>query len=189
MLLALREGRSFTDMVSNWDVQHFSALARGRLLRRARRHPHGLLPRPADACWPAWLALGIPVAVGGVVLSLVCSAVAAGALLRLGGPWAAVAWLFAPPAVFTTVPYTESLFCAAAFWAWERARADRWAAAAVLAAAACTVRVSGLFLLGALAVMVLTSRGVGPARPGPAAGLAAAARRRDRRLRHLPARR
>ena len=97
------------------------------------------------------LALGIPVAVGGVVLSLVCSAVAAGALLRLGGPWAAVAWLFAPTAVFTTVPYTESLFCAAAFWAWERARADRWAAAAVLAAAACTVRVSGLFLLGALA--------------------------------------
>ena len=28
------------------------------------------------------------------------------------------------------VPYTESLFCAAAFWAWERARSDRWLAAA-----------------------------------------------------------
>ena len=29
--------------------------------------------------------------------------------------------LFAPTAVFTMVPYTESLFCAVAFWAWERA--------------------------------------------------------------------
>lgn len=159
VLLALREGRSFTDMVSNWDVQHFSALARGGYFAE----PDGILMAffpGLPTLLAGGLALGIPVAVGGVVLSLVCSAVAAGALLRLGGPWAAVAWLFAPPAVFTTVPYTESLFCAAAFWAWERARADRWAAAAVLAAAACTVRVSGLFLLGALAVMVLTSRGV-----------------------------
>ena len=92
------------------------------------------------------------------MLSLAGSAVAAAALLRLGGPWAAVAWLFAPTAVFTVVPYTESLFCAAAFWAWERARADRWAAAAMLAAAACTLRVSGLFLVGALFILLITTR-------------------------------
>ena len=105
----------------------------------------------------------MPVAVTGVVLSLVGSAVAAAALLRLGGPWAAVAWLFAPTAVFTTVPYTESLFCAAAFWAWERARADRWlAAAAALTAVACTFRVSGLFLVGALLVMIITTRAAWP---------------------------
>ena len=53
------------------------------------------------------------------------------------------------------MPYTESLFCAAAFWAWERARADKWAAAAALAAIACTVRVSGLFLVGALLVLMI----------------------------------
>jgi hypothetical protein len=103
------------------------------------------------------LGLGVPVAVTGVVVSLACSAVAAAALYRLGGPVAAVAWLFAPTAVFTTVPYTESLFCAAAFWAWERARSDRWVAAVLLAAVACSVRVSGLFLIGALAVMILTT--------------------------------
>jgi hypothetical protein len=97
------------------------------------------------------------VAVSGVVLSTVGSAVAAAAMLRLGGPWAAVAWLFAPTAVFTVVPYTESLFCAAAFWAWERARANSWPAAALLTGLACTVRVSGLFLVGALFVMILTS--------------------------------
>ena len=120
------------------------------------------------------------------MLSLAGSAVAAAALLRLGGPWAAVAWLFAPTAVFTVVPYTESLFCAAAFWAWERARADRWAAAAMLAAAACTLRVSGLFLVGALFVMLITTRGTNwphQDQPGHLAGRAAGG---DGRLRHLP---
>jgi hypothetical protein len=159
VLLALREGRSFTDMVSNWDVQHFTRLAEGGYFAE----PDGILMAffpGLPTLLAGFLALGVPVAVGGVLLSLACSAVAAGALLRLGGPWAAVAWLFAPPAVFTTVPYTESLFCAAAFWAWERARADRWAAAALLTAAACTVRVSGLFLIGALAVMLLTAGGL-----------------------------
>jgi Gpi18-like mannosyltransferase len=55
------------------------------------------------------------------------------------------------------VPYTESLFCALAFWAWERARADRWLAAALLTSLACTVRCPGLFLIGALLVMIITS--------------------------------
>ncbi|HEX8509686.1 MAG TPA: hypothetical protein VF635_09370 [Propionibacteriaceae bacterium] len=157
LLLAISSGRSLTDMVSNWDVQHFTNLATGGYLAK----PDGTLM----AFFPgfplllhAGLLLGVPVAVTGVVLSLLGSAVAAAALFRLGGPWAAVAWLFAPTAVFTTVPYTESLFCAAAFWAWERARADRWLAAALLAQLACTVRVSGLFLLGALFVMIVTRR-------------------------------
>ena len=156
LLLAVYQGRTFTDMVSNWDVQHFTALARGGYLAE----PDGILMAffpGLPALLAVGLALGVPVAVGGVVISLACSAVAAAALLRLGGPAAAVVWLFAPTAVFTTAPYTESLFCAAAFWAWERARAGRWLPAAALAAAACTVRVSGLFLVGALAVMILSA--------------------------------
>ncbi|HZA74008.1 MAG TPA: hypothetical protein VE476_14000 [Propionibacteriaceae bacterium] len=158
LLLAVVEGRSVSEMVSNWDVRHFENLATNGYLGE----PDGTLM----AFFPGLpgllalgLAVGIPIQVTGVVLSLAGSAVAAAALLRLGGPWAAVAWLFAPTAVFTAVPYTESLFCAAAFWAWERARADRWAAAAMLAAAACTLRVSGLFLVGALFVMLITTRG------------------------------
>ena len=157
LLLAVLEHRRLGEMVMNWDVRHFENLAM-----------HGYLAEPSGilmAFFPGLptllsvgLSLGIPIAVTGVVISLAGSAVAAAALLRLGGPWAAVAWLFAPTAVFTTVPYTESLFCAAAFWAWERARADRWWAAAALTALACTLRVSGLFLVGALVVMILTSR-------------------------------
>jgi Mannosyltransferase (PIG-V) len=156
LLLAVLQHRTLTDMVSNWDVQHFAKLAVSGYFAE----PNGTLM----AFFPGWplilsvfAQLGVPVAIGGVVLSTACSAVAAAALYRLGGPWAAVAWLFAPTAVFTMVPYTESLFCAVAFWAWERARSDRWLGAVTLTAVACMVRVSGLFLIGALLVMVFTS--------------------------------
>lgn len=164
LLLAVLQRRPLTAMVSNWDVEHFTRLAEGGY----RARPDGTLM----AFFPALpgllrlgLAVGVPVAVTGVVVAAIGSMVAAAALVRLGGPAAAVAWLFAPTAVFTTVPYTESLFCAAAFWAWERARADRWPAAAALAGVACTVRVSGLFLVVALVVMLVTSR------PGWSGGL------------------
>jgi Mannosyltransferase (PIG-V) len=160
LVLAVWQGRTLTNMVSNWDVQHFTRLAEGGYYAE----PDGTLM----AFFPGlpvilsmFLQLGVPVAITGVVLSLICSAVAAVALMRLGGPWAAIIWLFAPTAVFTTVPYTESLFCAVAFWAWERARSDRWLAAATLAAIACSVRVSGLFLVGALFVMIITTRRIG----------------------------
>ncbi len=156
LVLAVVQQRTLTDMVSNWDVQHFGKLAVGGYLADADGTLMAFFPG-----WPVILSLfsqlGVPVAISGVIISTACSAVAAAALYRLGGPWAAVAWLFAPTAVFTMVPYTESLFCAMAFWAWERARADRWLAAALLTSLACTVRVSGLFLVGALLVMIITS--------------------------------
>jgi hypothetical protein len=157
LLLAVVQHRTLTNMVSNWDVEHFSKLAAGGYFA----DPNGTLMAffpGLPVIFSLFSQLGVPVAITGVVLSTVCSAIAAAALYRLGGPWAAVAWLFAPTAVFTMVPYTESLFCAAAFWAWERARSDRWLAAAVLTAVACTVRVSGLFLIGALLVMIITDR-------------------------------
>lgn len=155
LLLALYEHRTLTSMVSNWDVQHFSQLARGGYLSG----PNLMAFFPGlPGLLSAGLSLGLPIPITGVILSTAGSAVAAVALYRLGGPWAAIAWLFAPTAVFTTVPYTESLFCAAAFWAWERARSNHWLAAAGLTALACTLRVSGLFLIGALFVMIITTR-------------------------------
>ena len=67
------------------------------------------------------------------------------------------AWLFAPTAVFTVVPYTESLFAPLPSGRGS-ARSDRWLAAAALTAVACTLRVSGLFLIGALLVMIITEK-------------------------------
>ncbi len=157
LVLAVLEHRRLGEMVMNWDARHFEKLAMNGYLGEPDGTLMAFFPGLPAILWFG-LSLGIPVALTGVLVSLAASAAGAAALLRLGGPWAAVAWLFAPTAVFTTVPYTESLFCAAAFWAWERARADRWWAAAVLTAAACTLRVSGLFLVGALLVLILTSR-------------------------------
>jgi hypothetical protein len=155
LVLAVVQHRSLTDMVSNWDVELFSKLAAGGYLADPKGTLMAFFPGLPAIFW-LFGQSGVPVAITGVILSIVCSAIAAAALYRLGGQWAAVAWLFAPTAVFTVVPYTESLFCAAAFWAWERARSDRWLAAAALTAVACTLRVSGLFLIGALLVMIIT---------------------------------
>jgi hypothetical protein len=157
LVLAVVQGQSITNMVSNWDVQHFSKLAADGYLADPDGTLMAFFPGLPAIFW-LFEQLGVPVAITGVVLSMACSAFAAAALYRLGGPWAAVAWLFAPTAVFTVVPYTESLFCAAAFWAWERARSDRWLAAAALTAVACTLRVSGLFLIGALLLMIITEK-------------------------------
>jgi len=178
LVTAAVHGWSAVGVLGNWDVAHFARIAR-----------QGYAPDHREMAFFPGLPLlmrlgssiGLPPEITGMVLSLVGSALAAAALLRLAGPegttdrragtwpagtwsagrwsagtWSAVAWLIAPTAVFTVVGYTEALFCAAAFWAWERARADRWATAALLAAFAATLRVSGLFLIGALAVLALT---------------------------------
>lgn len=156
LALGITQGRSMGDMVNNWDAALYAQLAHDGYLHDPRHTLMAFFPG-LPALLHLGLAVGIPTQVSGVVISVVCSVLAAAALLRMGGPWAAIAWLFAPTAVFTMVPYTESLFCAAAFWAWERARAGRWGWACLLTCAACTVRVSGVFLIGALAVLLLTS--------------------------------
>lgn len=149
------EHRAAKDVFGNWDVAHYLGIAH-----------NGYAEANSIAFFPGWPLLvrlaslvGLPELAVGMVLALVASGFAAAALYRLGGAPAAIAWLLAPTAVFTLVPYTEAAFCAAAFWAWERATARQWGAAAVLAAVAASVRVSGVFLIVALAVLALTQAG------------------------------
>lgn len=153
--LMVTEGRTPSQMLANWDVAHFLAIA-----------ADGYAERQDVAFFPGWplllrffAGLGVPGLLAGVLLALACSGFAAAALYRMAGTSAAVAWLLAPVAIFTAVPYTESLFCAAAFWAWERALSRRWGQAAALAAVAAGVRVSGVFLIGALAILALSQSG------------------------------
>lgn len=151
-------GWPWRDAVGNWDVVHFLRIAREGY---AARYEAAFFPGLPLLLKGASL-LGLDMTGVGMVISLVGSAFAAWAMWRLGGPRvgtiAAALWLFAPTAVFTVVPYTESLFAAFAFWAWVRARDGRWGWAALLAAGACSVRVSGLFLIAALGVLALTAR-------------------------------
>lgn len=149
--LMVSEGRGL-DELDNWDVEHYLRIA-----------TDGYTDPTKYAFFPGWPLLlrlfvgtGLPLAVVAAVLALVFSGAAAAALYRLAGAGPAIAWLLAPTAIFTAVGYTESLFCAAAFWAWERASARRWDQAAALAAVAASVRVSGIFLVGALAILALT---------------------------------
>jgi hypothetical protein len=149
-----------------WDFVHFQGIV---------EHGYGGEPTgvPNEAFFPGLPSLlafgdavGVSPVVTGLLVSLVAGAVAAVALARLGdleggpgvGRLAVVAWVFAPPAIFLAAPYTESLFLAMAIPAWLCARQGQWAYAGLLTAGACTVRVSGVFLLVAVAVEWLTSR-------------------------------
>ncbi|WP_235750596.1 mannosyltransferase family protein [Nigerium massiliense] len=148
-------GSSLTTVLGQWDVAHFAAIAENGYAVEIDRAFFPGLP----LLMRVGMGLGASPQASGVVIALICSALATWALYRLGGRLAAIAWLLAPTSVFTAVGYTESPFCAAAFWAWERASNKCWGQAAVLAALACTLRVSGLFLIGALAILALTQRG------------------------------
>jgi hypothetical protein len=155
MVVVIRDRRRFSDALGNWDVQHYLTVA-----REGYANPQEMAFFPG---LPAVLRLvaqvGVPMWLTGALFALVCSALAAWALHRIGGLVPAALWLVAPTAVFTVVGYTEAPFCAAAFWAWERARRGHWFAAALLATVACSFRVSGLFLVGALVVLALVGDG------------------------------
>ena len=156
---------SFLDSWKQWDFWHFDRIA-----------THGYFApgwdTPIEAFFPGLPALlrlgtyiGLPTVVAGLVLSLVAGGIAAVALARLAesewgpgaGRYAAAMWMLAPPAIFLAAPYTEALFLGLAIPAWLAARRGHWWLAAVLAAGASTVRVSGIFLVVALAVEFLTS--------------------------------
>jgi len=140
-------------LLRRWDVLHFMAIA-----------SDGYADPTSPAFFPglplllkAGTFIGLPMELTGVLVSLAGSALAAVALYKMFGVPAACLWLIAPVAVFTAVGYTEAAFCAAAFWAWYHARQNQWWQAGVLTGVACTFRVSGLFLIGALALMALVN--------------------------------
>ena len=138
-------------LLTRWDVLHYMGIGES-----------GYLAANSEAFFPglpillrAGSLIGLPMEISGVVFSLLGSALATAALYRLFGAPAACLWALAPTAIFTVIGYTEGLFCAAAFWSWQRAKSQVWWQAAVLAGLACSLRVSGLFLVCALAVMAL----------------------------------
>lgn len=100
---------------------------------------------------PDWTAAGLAV-------SLVAGCVAAPALARLAdldgvnGSRAVLYLVLSPYAVFLAAGYSESLFLACALPGWLAARRGHWRTAALLVAAAATVRVTGLFLACGLVV-------------------------------------
>jgi len=119
---------------------------------------------------PDWTAAGL-------LVSLVAGAAACVALGRLAvlegvpAPRAVLYLVLSPYAVFLFAGYSEALFLACALWGWLFARREQWVPAALLVAAAASVRVSGLFLACGLVVQYAVATRGRP-RPDAAALLA-----------------
>jgi Mannosyltransferase (PIG-V) len=157
----------FLERWNQWDVPHLVAVASTGYGTR----PTGV---PLEAFFPglplllrAVHAVGIDYLAAGLLISFVAGAVAVVALGRLGdldgghgvGRRAVLFLLLSPGVVFLAAGYTEALFLAFAIPAWLAARRDRWLVAGLLAAGACSVRVSGVFLVAALAVHYVVGDG------------------------------
>ena len=146
-----RTGSTAGMVLRRWDVLHFMGIARS-----AYANPSDVAFFPGlPMLLRAGQWVGLPMEATGVIVALVGSALATAALFRMFGAPAACLWCLAPTAVFTAVGYSEAAFCAAAFWAWQRADKGRWWQAAGLAGVACAFRVTGLFLVGALGVLAI----------------------------------
>jgi len=104
--------------------------------------------------------------IAALVIPLAAGAVAAMLLWRItvdefgaAAGWHAVMLLaLTPYGVFLSLAYSESLFLALALGAWYAARRQRWWWAGVAASAAALVRVNGVFIALALAVMWVAER-------------------------------
>lgn len=147
--------KTLAEVLGNWDVAHYLAIA-----TNGYADPKDMAFFPGlPMVMKAVATFGIDPVIGGAIAASLASAGATWALYRLYGTAVACLWCLAPMTVFTAVGYTESFFCCAAFWAWERAEAGRWGQAAVLAGLASGFRVSGLFLVAGLGIMALTRPG------------------------------
>jgi hypothetical protein len=154
---------------ARFDFVHFDDIAR-----------LGYLPKPGTASTPAplyaffpavpmllraGLALSLSSVTTGLLVSFIGGAVATVWMRRIADSYlpglglkAAAVFVVAPPGIFLYAPYTESLFLAFALGAWYCGMRRRWAAAGVLCALSCTVRISGAFLLLALLVLWVTQQ-------------------------------
>jgi len=170
----------FWDRWLHWDAVHYAAIAQ----HGYAGNPASTDPTPLEAFFPGFPLLlrivamtGLGYTAAGILVSLVAGGVGVLALSRVAaaepgagtdaagndsgdvGPRAVLLLLASPCAVFLAVGYTEALFLALALPAWLAARRGSWAAAGLLATAATTVRVTGLFLAVALVVEYAVAHG------------------------------
>jgi 4-amino-4-deoxy-L-arabinose transferase-like glycosyltransferase len=154
------------DRLIVWDSTYFISIAQ-----------HGYNPTGATCCEQAFFP-GYPLMIRALtplfgdariaafVIPVVAGAVAAMLLWRItvdefgssAGRHAVALLALTPYGVFLSLAYSESLFLALALAAWYCARHQRWWWAGVAASAAALVRVNGVFVAIALAVMWFASR-------------------------------
>lgn len=149
------------DRLIKWDSDYFVSIAQ-----------HGYNSNGTTCCDQAFFP-GYPLTIraltplfgdariAALAIPLVAGAVAAMLLWRItvdefgtsAGRHAVALLAVAPYGIFLSLAYSESLFLALALAAWYFARRQRWWWAGVAASAAALVRVNGVFIAIALAVM------------------------------------
>ncbi len=169
VLLRLPEGPSLhaaswpLNRLAGWDSWHFVRIAE-----------QGYLPPGLPCCdqaffpgYPLLIRALMPLAggsalVAGLTVTFLSGAVAAVALRRLAllrtgdeqvGRRAVLYLAIAPTGIFLTAVYTEAMFLGLSVAAWLAGSRRRWWWAGLLAAGAAGVRINGLLLAAALAVM------------------------------------
>lgn len=168
----VREAAPLLAPFQQWDANHYLHIARDGYFpagagpwlgdwdnREAFFPGYPLLLRAVHVVVPDWTAAGL-------LISLAAGAVAVLALSRIArsyvpedaaGHRTVLFFLLSPCTVFLAAGYTEALFLAFALPAWLAARRHQWAWACALTALATTVRVSGLFLAAAVAVLFVVT--------------------------------
>ncbi|GAA2967628.1 MULTISPECIES: mannosyltransferase family protein [Streptomyces] len=168
----VRDAGPVLEPFQQWDANHYLHIARDGYFpadagpwmtgwdnREAFFPGYPMLLRAVHTLVPSWTAAGL-------LISLVAGAVAVLALSRTArsyvpedsdGRRTVLFFLLSPCAVFLAAGYTEALFLAFALPAWLAAQRHQWAWACTLTALATTVRVSGLFLAAAIAVLFVLS--------------------------------
>lgn len=154
---------SFVELWNRWDAMHFQSIAGPGYGSVNFETNYAFFPG-----FPAAMRLvaiiGIDLTTAGLIVAFVAGLFAAMALARLtvdvgGRPELGVlAWAIAPAALFLAAPYSETLFCAFAFWAWVFVRRGAWVWAGTLGLLASLTRVNGLFLGIAMLVAFLVSK-------------------------------
>lgn len=152
-----------------WDADLYIKLARWGYNGYPRHYPdrgmaaffpgEPLVLRAVHALTGNWVGAGL-------LISLVCGAVAVIALARIGeldsggavGDRAVRYFVLSPFAVFLAAGYSEALFLAFALPAWVALSRNRLAAAGILATLAAGVRITGVFLGVAMLVHYATLR-------------------------------
>lgn len=144
---------------NNWDAVWYRGIAEG-----GYEPPNtGFFPLLPIAMRVLGPVLGGPT-FAALALNLVLGCVAAVLVSRLArtwgfpGHWAVIALATAPTTVFLSAPYPEAMFLVAGMGAWLAALRGQFLAMGLLASVACLARVNGIFLIPALALLLVVQR-------------------------------
>jgi len=169
-LIAAARHRFAADVLWSWDGQHFLHIAQYGYTHSVAGHVDrspAFFPGYPVAVWLVAAVTRLPFPVAGLVVSGVSGIAFAYGLARLTrlslgssarvGLLAVFAASAGPLSIVLSMAYSEALFCALAVWCLVFVLSHRWLGAALLCAAAGTVRQTGLALVVALLVAAIAA--------------------------------